>query len=96
VVLPDHVRAVALLFIVLLCSAVAPAYSVLPHEEIVDLLWTSEIRVILLTGYPGLSDDQIREDHADLPLYDQCIGRKKEVVCVYGESESQSLPRWSA
>jgi hypothetical protein len=70
-------RAAALLFIVLLCIAVAPAYSMLPHEEIVDLLWTIEIRPILLTGYPGLLDDQIRQDHADLPLYDQCTGRKK-------------------
>ncbi len=55
---------VAILFIVLLCSAGAPAYSVLTHEEIVDLLWTSEIRPLLLSRYPGLSEDQIREAHA--------------------------------
>src|ERR1039457_7152501 len=58
------VRAAAALLIVLLCSAVAPAYSVLTHEEIVDLLWTSEIRPILLQRYPGLSEDQIRQAHA--------------------------------
>jgi hypothetical protein len=58
------VRAAALFFIVLLCSAGAPAYSVLTHEEIVDLLWTSELRPLLLERYPGLSDDQIRQAHA--------------------------------
>ena len=29
------------------------AYSVLTHEEIVDLLWTSEIRPLLLQRFPG-------------------------------------------
>jgi hypothetical protein len=58
------IRTAALFFIVLLCSVGAPAYSVLTHEEIVDLLWTSEIRPLLLERYPGLSEDQIREAHA--------------------------------
>ena len=57
-------RAAALVFVVLLCSAVAPAYSVLTHEEIVDLLWTSEIRPLLLARYPGLSENDIRQAHA--------------------------------
>ncbi len=48
----------------LVCAAGANAYSVLTHEEIVDLLWTSEIRPLLLDRFPGLSDDQIREAHA--------------------------------
>ncbi len=45
-------------------AAVCSAYSVLTHEEIVDLLWTDEIRPLLLKRYPGLSEDQIREAHA--------------------------------
>ena len=57
-------RTAALVLIVLMCSAGAPAYSVLTHEEIVDLLWTSEIRPLLLDRYPGLSEDQIRQAHA--------------------------------
>ena len=40
------------------------AYSVLTHEEIVDLLWADEIRPLLLKRYPGLSDDQIKEAHS--------------------------------
>jgi len=57
-------RAAILLFVVLLCTVGAPAYSVLTHEEIVDLLWTSELRPLLLDRYPSLSEDQIREAHA--------------------------------
>jgi hypothetical protein len=59
------VRAVAVLFIVLMCSSRGLyGYSVLTHEEIVDLLWTDEIVPLLLVRYPGLSQDQIREAHA--------------------------------
>ncbi len=48
----------------LMCSGGMSAYSVLTHEEIVDLLWTDEIQPLLLKRYPGLSEDQIREAHA--------------------------------
>ena len=40
------------------------AYSVLTHEEIVDLLWADEIRPLILKRYPGLSEEQIKEAHA--------------------------------
>ena len=56
-------RGVVLLLVMLMYGTGAPAYSVLTHEEIVDLLWTSEIRPLLLNRYPGLSEDQIREAH---------------------------------
>src|ERR1700689_4703118 len=58
------VRAVASFLIVLMCSGGSSAYSVLTHEEIVDLLWADEIRPLLLKKYPGLSGDQIKEAHA--------------------------------
>jgi len=58
------VRATATLLIVLMCSGVSSAYSVLTHEEIVDLLWTDEIRPLLLKRYPGLSDEQLKDAHA--------------------------------
>jgi Zinc dependent phospholipase C len=56
--------AVALLLAVLFCSSASPAYSVLTHEEIVDLLWTDQIQPLLLTRYPGLSEEQLKEAHA--------------------------------
>jgi len=58
------VRMAALLLVVLMCSGGLAAYSVLTHEEIVDLLWSDEIRPLLLKRYPGLSEDQIKEAHA--------------------------------
>src|SRR5271169_4698750 len=58
------VRTVALLLVVLLCSVGSPAYSVLTHEEIVDLLWTDEIQPLILKRFPGLSEEQIKEAHA--------------------------------
>jgi hypothetical protein len=57
------VRAAPLLLVVMLCSG-SSAYSVLTHEEIVDLLWGDEIRPLLLARYPGLSEAQITEAHA--------------------------------
>ena len=57
-------RAAALLLVVLVCHTGSPAYSVLTHEEIVDLLWADEIRPLLLQRYPGLTEDQIKEAHA--------------------------------
>ncbi|HEU4416477.1 MAG TPA: zinc dependent phospholipase C family protein, partial [Candidatus Angelobacter sp.] len=40
------------------------AYSVLTHEEIVDLLWAKQIRPLLLEKYPGTSDEDLRKAHA--------------------------------
>ena len=57
-------RMVTLLLVVVMCGGPSFAYSVLTHEEIVDLLWLDEIRPLLLKRYPGLSDDQIKEAHA--------------------------------
>ena len=45
-------RASALLIFVLLCRGGLSAYSVLTHEEIVDLLWGDEIRTLLLNRFP--------------------------------------------
>jgi hypothetical protein len=62
---PRHLlRAAALILFVLMCSAGLSAYSVLTHEEIVDLLWTNEICPLLLQRFPDLTEDQIREAHA--------------------------------
>lgn len=54
----------AILAIVLSCSNTTLAYSVLTHEEIVDLVWGDQIRPLLLRRFPGLSEEQIREAHA--------------------------------
>jgi hypothetical protein len=48
----------------LMYSGVSFGYSVLTHEEIVDLVWTDEIRTLLLKRFPELSEDQLKEAHA--------------------------------
>src|ERR1022692_3631188 len=58
------VRTAGFLLVVLMCSGILAAYSVLTHEEIVDLLWTDEITPLILQRYPGLSEDELRDAHA--------------------------------
>src|SRR5271157_803996 len=58
------IRILALLLVMLMGSIGLPAYSVLTHEEIVDLLWAEQIRPLILKRYPGLSEEQITEAHA--------------------------------
>jgi len=57
-------RMVALLLMGLLTRGAALAYSVLTHEEIVDLAWTPKIRPLLLERFPDLTKEQIKEAHA--------------------------------
>jgi hypothetical protein len=47
----------------LLCASGALAYSVLTHEEIVDLVWTDQLRPLLLKRFPALTEDQLKEAH---------------------------------
>ena len=58
------IRMLAVTLIVLLGSLAASAYSVLTHEEIVDLLWADQIKPLILKRYPGLTEEQIKEAHA--------------------------------
>jgi hypothetical protein len=58
------IRVVAVFLVMLLCSSRSFAYSVLTHEEIVDLLWTDELRPLLLKRFPTLTEDQLKEAHA--------------------------------
>ena len=54
----------AILLILLLQCSFSHAYSVLTHEEIIDLLWNQHLRPMILARYPGLTDEQMREAHA--------------------------------
>ena len=40
------------------------AYSVLTHEELIDLAWIGSIRPLLLARFPGSTDAQLLEAHA--------------------------------
>jgi hypothetical protein len=60
---PWGIRVVAVFLVMLLCTSGSFAYSVLTHEEIVDLLWTDEIRPLLLQRFPALTEDQLKQAH---------------------------------
>ena len=55
-----------LILVLLLGSTSQPssAYSVLTHEQIVDLLWADQIKPLLLQKYPAATEEQLREAHA--------------------------------
>jgi len=58
------VFSLAIVLALLLNCGSCHAYSVLTHEEIIDLLWNDHLRPMILARYPGLTDDQMREAHA--------------------------------
>jgi hypothetical protein len=47
----------------LVFGSVSLAYSVLTHEEIVDLVWADELRPLLLQRFPALTEEQLKEAH---------------------------------
>jgi hypothetical protein len=57
------IRVATVFLVVLLCASGALAYSVLTHEEIVDLVWTDQLRPLLLKRFPALTEDQLKEAH---------------------------------
>jgi Zinc dependent phospholipase C len=60
---PWGIRVVAVFLVMLLCTSSSFAYSVLTHEQIVDLVWTDELRPLLLKRFPALTEDQLKEAH---------------------------------
>ncbi len=62
--LPSRLLTLILLLTILLTAADAPAYSVLTHEELIDLAWNGSIRPLLLARFPGATEEQLREAHA--------------------------------
>jgi hypothetical protein len=59
-----QIRALTLLAVLLLCSGGSSAYSVLTHEQVVDMLWGDVIEPLLKTRYPGQTEEQLKEAHA--------------------------------
>ena len=55
---------IILLLAVTFSPAHAAAYSVLTHEELIDLAWKDSIRPLLLARFPGATDAQLRDAHA--------------------------------
>jgi hypothetical protein len=54
----------AVLVAVLFLAASGAGYSVLTHEELIDLAWNDSIRPLLLAKFPHATQNQLREAHA--------------------------------
>jgi len=61
-----HVVAVSLVCSIMLALVPLPAsaYSVLTHEQIVDLAWEQQLKPLLLARFPNTTPDQLIEAHA--------------------------------
>ena len=61
-----HAIGTLLVLVVLVCTfpQACSAYSVLTHEQIVDLLWDEQIKPLLLQKYPGATADDLRVEHS--------------------------------
>ena len=57
-------RAAFLLLVVMSLARVSFAYSVLTHEEIVDLLWQDQIQPLLKKRFPSATEEDLRKAHA--------------------------------
>lgn len=56
--------ATLLLLLAFACPRPAGGYSVLTHEEMIDLTWNDSIRPLLLRRFPDLTRAQLKEAHA--------------------------------
>jgi hypothetical protein len=54
----------ALIVVLLLSSAPGYSYSILTHEQVVDLLWKDQIAPLLLKRFPHTSEEDLRKAHA--------------------------------
>ena len=63
--MPNSIRAM-LVSLLIICgsSQLCQGYSILTHEEIVDLLWADHLKPLLLQKFPGATDEDLRKAHA--------------------------------
>jgi hypothetical protein len=57
-------RVFTFLLFVLAGSGFGNGYSVLTHEEVVDLLWKDQLRPMLLERFPQASDEDLKQAHS--------------------------------
>jgi hypothetical protein len=56
--------AITLLLLTIFGATNSPGYSVLTHQELIDLAWNDSIRPMLLARFPGATEEQLRVAHA--------------------------------
>jgi hypothetical protein len=53
----------ASLLFIFICSGIGNGYSVLTHEEIIDLVWKDQLRPMLVARFPQATDDELKQAH---------------------------------
>jgi hypothetical protein len=62
--MPNSIRAMlASLLVVFGLSQICHGYSILTHEEVVDLLWAEQIKPLIMQKYPNATEDDLRKAH---------------------------------
>jgi hypothetical protein len=56
--------AAVLFFFCLQCTLPACAYSVLTHEEIIDITWASDLQPLIMQKFPHSTPEELKEAHA--------------------------------
>jgi hypothetical protein len=57
-------RSIAFLIAVLIIATNGHAYSVLTHEELIDLAWNDSIRPMMLAKFPDATEDELKVAHS--------------------------------
>ena len=57
-------RVITIFACVTVCSLPGRSYSVLTHEQIIDLAWKDHLRPLLLKRFPQATDDELKQAHA--------------------------------
>jgi Zinc dependent phospholipase C len=60
----SHFARAALILLVGFSACFAVGYSVLTHEQVVDLMWEQQIQPLLLKRFPGATEENLRKAHA--------------------------------
>jgi hypothetical protein len=61
----EHLKRAAILLVVLaVVTQPLLGYSVLSHEEVIDITWDSDIRPALLKKFPATTPDELKQAHA--------------------------------
>jgi len=57
------VKITASLLFIFFCSGFGNGYSILTHEEIIDLVWKDQLRPMLVARFPQSTDDELKQAH---------------------------------
>src|SRR5882672_10647079 len=61
----NHLTRVAAVVLFTACfSSPGSGYSVLTHEQVVDLMWKDQLQPMLLKRFPGATEEELRKAHA--------------------------------